>query len=131
MDSAQTGKVFLDKARKNAYDLAIVDLKLPDMEGVELLRYMRQISPKTKKIVITGYPTLESAIDAMGTGTDAYLLKPVEPEDFLRVVEQKVKERDDTEILTAEETRGQAKLIYARKEHANSQTTAENKRDRT
>ncbi|MBO0888806.1 response regulator [Candidatus Bathyarchaeota archaeon] len=131
VDTAETGKVFLDKTKKNAYDLAIVDLKLPDMEGVELLRYMRQISPKTKKIVITGYPTLESAIDAMGSGTDAYLLKPVEPEDFLRVVEQKIRERDETEILTADETRGQAKQIYARKGHSNRQTIAHSKGDRT
>ena len=105
VESASSGKDFLEMARKTIYDVAIVDLKLPDIEGLELLREMKKISPRTKKIVITGYPTLESAIDAMGSGTDAYLLKPVEPEDFLKIVEQKIREKEEEETITDEKIR--------------------------
>ena len=114
VDSAETGREFLERAKINDYDVAIVDLRLPDMEGTEVLSNMRRISPKTKKIVITGYPTLESAIDAMGSGTDAYLLKPLEPEDFLRVVEEKMREKDEAETRIMEEIRTRAGEVHSR-----------------
>ena len=130
VDSAETGHEFLTKAKDTVYDIAIVDLKLPDMEGTELLRNMRHMSPQTKKIVITGYPTLESAIDAMGSGTDAYLLKPVEPDDFLRVVEEKIREKEESQTLATQTVKATANQLPIGAKISRVDKTSQSKRER-
>ena len=50
------------------YKLALVDIRLPDMDGVELLTGMKQTTPKMVKIIITGYPSLEIAVEAVNRG---------------------------------------------------------------
>jgi len=50
------------------YKLALVDIRLPDMDGVELLTGMKQTTPKMVKIIITGYPSLENAVEAVNRG---------------------------------------------------------------
>jgi DNA-binding response OmpR family regulator len=86
--------------RTATYDLAVVDVKLPDIEGIEVLRRMRQNSRNMKKIILTGYPNLENAIESITQGVDAYLLKPIEPSEFLKIVEGKLKdkEKEDADI---------------------------------
>jgi len=94
VDTADTGRRALELARTGAYDLAVVDVRLPDIEGIEVLRRMRQNSRNMKKIILTGYPNLENAIESITQGVDAYLLKPIEPAEFLKIVEGKLKDKD-------------------------------------
>ena len=58
------------------FNLALIDIRLPDMEGTELLLAFQQLGLKMKKIVITGYSTEEYAIDSLNLGADGYLKKP-------------------------------------------------------
>jgi DNA-binding response OmpR family regulator len=87
-------------SRTGTYDLAVVDVRLPDIEGIEVLRRMRPNSRNMKKIILTGYPNLENAIESITQGVDAYLLKPIEPAEFLKIIEGKLndKEKEDAYI---------------------------------
>jgi len=103
VDTADTGMRALEMSRTGAYDLAVVDVRLPDIEGIEVLRRMRSNSRNMKKIILTGYPNLENAIESITQGVDAYLLKPIEPAEFLKIIEGKLndKEKEDAYIENA------------------------------
>lgn len=98
-ESAQKG---LEWARKKFFNLAIIDIKLPDMEGTELLAKIHKEKPQMMKVMLTGYPSLDNAVQALNLGADAYLMKPVNPEELLRVVEEKLKEQTEAESMTEE-----------------------------
>lgn len=65
-------------AGENPPDLAIIDRKLRKMEGVDVLAELRRLWPGTRAIILTGYPTAESARRAFGQGAVAYCVKPIE-----------------------------------------------------
>ncbi|MEM3872356.1 MAG: response regulator, partial [Nitrososphaeria archaeon] len=92
----------LDMARKKFFNLAILDIKLPDMEGTELLAKIHKEKPEMMKVMLTGYPSLDNAVQALNLGADAYLMKPVNPEELLRVVEEKLREQSEAESMTEE-----------------------------
>jgi signal transduction histidine kinase len=83
--SAVTGKEGLKLAEKTAPALAIVDLRLPDMDGMELVSRLHEISAFTEVVVLTGNASVESAVSALREGSVDYLLKPVQVPEFLRV----------------------------------------------
>ena len=91
VDVAETGKEAMEKAEKRQYDLALVDIRLPDMDGTDLLAKMKDTMHKTVKIMITGFPSLETGVKALDEGADAYLVKPVKPEELLMLIEEKLK----------------------------------------
>lgn len=94
VDSAETGKEAIKKAERRRYDLALVDIRLPDMDGTDLLAKIKKPLQNTIKIMITGFPSLETGVKALDEGADAYLVKPVKPEDLLMFIEEKLKNRD-------------------------------------
>jgi len=91
IDVAETGREAMEKAEKRHYDLALVDVRLPDMDGTDLLAKMKDTMRDTIKIVITGFPSMEVGVKALDEGADAYLVKPVRPEDLLMLIEEKLK----------------------------------------
>ena len=91
IDVAETGREAMEKAEKRHYDLALVDVRLPDMDGTDLLAKMKDTMRDTVKIVITGFPSMEVGVRALDEGADAYLVKPVRPEDLLMLIEEKLK----------------------------------------
>jgi two-component system response regulator PhoP len=95
VDTADTGARALEMSRTATYDLAVVDVRLPDIDGIEVLRRMQPNSRKMKKIILTGYPNLENAIESITQGVDAYLLKPIEPAEFLKIIEGKLKDKEE------------------------------------
>jgi len=76
---AGDGLAGLEKAKTHEFDLALVDLKMPQMDGMELLAHLTQLAPDMIKIVITGYATLETAIEAVQKGAYDYIPKPFTP----------------------------------------------------
>jgi DNA-binding response OmpR family regulator len=90
-DIAETGEEAAYKLKSQAYDVLLVDLKLPDMEGTEILSQIE--SPGMVKIMFTGFPSLVSGIQAMDKGVDAYLPKPVKPEELVGVIKAKLMKR--------------------------------------
>ncbi|MDI6904759.1 MAG: response regulator [Candidatus Bathyarchaeia archaeon] len=92
-DSAETGRQALRKAEKKFYNLALIDIKLPDIEGVELLTKIKETKPKMRKNIITGYPTLKNAVEALNRGADAYIMKPLDRDKVLATVEEQLEKR--------------------------------------
>ena len=90
IDVAETGREAIEKAEKRHYDLALVDVRLPDMDGTDLLAKMKDTMRDTVKIVITVFPSMEVGVKALDEGADAYLVKPVKPEDLLMLIEEKL-----------------------------------------
>lgn len=93
VDTAETGKEALDKIRNRAYDVSLIDLRLPDINGTDLLSAMKALSPNMVKIVITGYPTMEGSVKALEEGADAFLVKPVRREELLMIIEENLKKK--------------------------------------
>ena len=95
IETAETGKEAIEKADTRQYDLALVDIRLPDMDGTELLAKLKKQLQRTIKIMITGFPSLETGVKALDEGADAYLVKPVKPQDLLVLLEEKLKVKEE------------------------------------
>jgi DNA-binding NtrC family response regulator len=77
--------------RSNSVDLAILDIKLKNMSGVEVLEAIRKISPDTRVIMLTGYPTMETARESLRLGASEYCVKPIDKEELEEQVEKVLK----------------------------------------
>ena len=98
IDVAETGKEAMEKAENHHYDLAIVDIRLPDMDGTDLLAKLKKQLQNTVKIMITGFPSLETGVKALDEGADAYLVKPVKPQELLALLDEKMKSKKQVEL---------------------------------
>ena len=115
VDLAASGKEGVQKANETSYNIALLDIRLPDMEGVELLKLMKPAVPRTRKIMVTGYPSTQNAIEALNKNADAYLIKPVDIEKLLKTIEEQLKlqeeERNFSEQKVAEFIESRVKEI--------------------
>jgi len=108
-DTAKDGSAGLEKIEKNKPDLVLVDLKMPGISGMEVLEKIKEIDPNIISVVITGYSTVESAVEAMKKGAYDFLPKPFTPEE-LRIIISRGLERRKL-ILETESLRKEKKLI--------------------
>lgn len=95
VETAETAKKGIEKSEKAFYNLALIDVRLPDMEGIELLSKLRNTKPKMRKIIVTGYPTLQNAVSAVNKGADAYVMKPFEVEKILQTIREQLKKQQE------------------------------------
>jgi YesN/AraC family two-component response regulator len=86
-------------------------MRLPDMEGIELLTKMKDTTPKMRKVIVTGYPTLHNAIEAVNRGADAYILKPFDVEKVLATIKEQLKKQEEEKRFSQEKV---AEFIEAR-----------------
>ena len=105
VDTAGNGREAVEKSEAGFYDLALLDIKLPDMEGTELLAKMHGSLPRMMKIMVTGYPELESAVESLNKGADAYLMKPVSPSKLLKVVKEKLVEQEEANKMSQDQVK--------------------------
>ena len=108
-----TGKEGLEKARAERPDIVLVDLRLPDMPGEEVMKDVKNLSPETEHIVITGYGSLESAIKAIDTRAFAYVTKPLNIEQLLLTIERIREKQKLVGALRESEERYRHLLTYA------------------
>ncbi len=115
VDLAASGKEGVQKANQTSYNIALLDIRLPDMEGVELLKLMKPAVPRTRKIMVTGYPSTQNAIAALNKNADAYLIKPVDIEKLLSTIKEQLdlqqEERNFSEEKVAEFIEARVKEI--------------------
>lgn len=78
VDTAENGNTALKKMEDRAYRVVVSDIKMPQMDGVELLRHIRKDYPMTRVIMMTGYVTLENALACLRHGADTCIFKPFE-----------------------------------------------------
>jgi len=102
VDTAANGEEAISKSNNNFYNLAIIDVRLPDIEGTKLLSLLRETTPKMMKIILTGYPILENTLDAINRGVDGYLTKPVSTEKLLRKVAELLQRQAKEKAFTEE-----------------------------
>jgi len=98
VDTAVTGKEAVDKSNANFYNLALIDIRLPDMEGTQLLTAMRDTVPKMVKMIVTGYPSQESAVEAVNMGADGYVVKPImDTDEFLQKIREHLRKQEEAQ----------------------------------
>ena len=103
VDVAETGFDAMEKSSTRFYNLVLLDIMLPDIQGTELLTKMHRTTPKMMKVMVTGFPSFDNAVEALNMGADAYLLKPVELEELLSVVKEKLYEQEEAEKMSEEQ----------------------------
>jgi ActR/RegA family two-component response regulator len=91
IEIAKTGKEALTKAEKHFFDVALIDIKLPDLSGLDVLRTFRDNHPKIMNIMITGHATVQNAADAVNLGAHAYIMKPVDMEKLHNIIKENLK----------------------------------------
>jgi DNA-binding NtrC family response regulator len=91
--SVGTAKEAVNESFKQLFNLALIDIRLPDMEGTELLTKLRKSEPGMIKIIITGNATLDNSIDAANKGVDGFIVKPFDPKKLLKLIESRLKEQ--------------------------------------
>ncbi len=91
--TADSGARALSFLAEGEYDLLLVDMKMPGMDGLELLHRVREEHPQVLVIMITAYGSIENAVEAMKNGASDYLLKPFDPEQLIMVIEKVLKHR--------------------------------------
>ncbi len=114
VDVAMTGIEALKTFRGNGFDLVVADLRLPDIDGMDVIRKIKQERPETNIVIITGYPSVSSAVESAKIGVSEYLRKPFTDDDFLAAVDDALKkrEKDATERFLTETNEG--RLIQKR-----------------
>lgn len=93
VDLADTGLVALNKFRTKKFDLMVADLRLPDIDGMEVIEHVREIRPETKVVIITGYPSVATAVKAVKIGVSDYLRKPFTDDEFITAVDTAIKDQ--------------------------------------
>lgn len=104
-----TGKAGMEAIREGGYDLILLDMKLPDMDGMEILKAVRTTNPGIYLIVMTGYANVHNAIEAMKLGAFDYLAKPFTDDELLLAVKKVIEK-----IAMSEENLSLRKALFNR-----------------
>lgn len=100
VDTAETGKIAIQKSKTKFYNLALLDIRLPDIEGTELLTQMKQTTPPMIKIMVTGYPSLQNAVEALNKGANAFIIKPLNIDQALEIIENLLEKQRESLAMT-------------------------------
>lgn len=95
VETAESGKEAILKSNAGFYNLALIDVRLLDMQGTELLTRIKDTVPRMRKIIITGYPTVHNAMEAVNRNADAYLLKPFDMGKLLFVIKDQLRKQEE------------------------------------
>jgi len=95
VDTAESGKEAILKSNAGFYNLALIDVRLLDMQGTELLTRIKDTVPRMRKIIITGYPTVHNAMEAVNRNADAYLIKPFDMGKLLFVIKDQLRKQKE------------------------------------
>lgn len=102
------GRVALKTLEKSTFDVAILDLRMPGMSGIEVLEHLKQVAPDTEALVMTGHASMETAIDAMRLGAFDYITKPCKLAEIEAILTKVAEKRDLEHKNLALQTRVQA-----------------------
>lgn len=91
--AADGGRAAIKDMEENPADVILLDLRMPDLDGMDVLKTIKQRWPDSEVVVITGYPSLESAKQAVRLGAFDYLAKPVAPDDVIRATTSAVTQK--------------------------------------
>lgn len=95
VDTVESGREALGLVQKNKYDFVFTDLKMPEMDGLDVVKGVKHFSPETDVVMITGYATIESAVDAMKFGAMDYVQKPFTEDELVEFTKKCLIRRHD------------------------------------
>ncbi|MEM2123230.1 MAG: response regulator [Candidatus Bathyarchaeia archaeon] len=102
VDSALTGGDAIRKSIRQYYNMALIDIRLPDIDGTKLIERLEENNPGIVKIIITGYPSLENAVESLNKGADGYIIKPFRMDELLETVRRHLKRQEEAQSLSEE-----------------------------
>jgi DNA-binding NtrC family response regulator len=108
VDSVNDGVEVMNAVQQNDYDLLLLDLNMPKVSGLEVLRFVKEKYPRTEIIMITGNDNIKIAVDCMREGAFHYITKPFLPEELLQVIDRAIEHRyllQDNSILKSQVSR--------------------------
>ena len=101
VDVAESGEAALELVKQNSYNVALIDLKMTGVNGLETLKQIKVTDPDVVVILMTGYPTVESSIDALRAGAYDYIVKPFRLNELKDIVTGAIKEFDVRREISA------------------------------
>ena len=107
IDTAASAEDALKMMQDHQYAILLLDIKMPGMDGIELLRRVKQVNPEVEVVMITAYATIESAVEAMKIGAFDYITKPFEPDEVGLIIKKIITHRN----LLAENVRLKESLV--------------------
>jgi two-component system response regulator PilR (NtrC family) len=119
VETAETAKKGIEKSQNAFFNLALIDIRLPDMEGIELLSKLRDTKPKMRKIVVTGFPSLQNAVSSVNKGADAYVMKPFNVEKILLTIKEQLGKQQEERVYSETKI---AEFIETRMKELNNKT---------
>jgi DNA-binding NtrC family response regulator len=87
VEAAGDGEEALETMERSPFDVVLLDMRMPGQDGLSVLRTIKQKWPESEVVIITGYPTVDSAKEAVRLGAYDYLAKPVGPQDVINVTD--------------------------------------------
>ncbi|UZR98198.1 sigma-54-dependent transcriptional regulator [Chondrinema litorale] len=97
-DSKSNAKDAIELVKKSAFDVILIDFRLPDEDGVNLMQKVKIFQPKAKVIIITGYSDVKIAVKAMKTGAFDYITKPLQPDEILFTIKEAIKHEEKKSV---------------------------------
>jgi two-component system response regulator AtoC len=90
VEAVKSGKEAIRASETAYFDVALIDMELPDMKGIEILRRLKEKHPGMVQIIITGFPSLENAVKAVNEGAHGYVLKPFNIGELLKIIRKRL-----------------------------------------
>ena len=95
VEAVENGKKAISFCKKVSFDVALIDVNLPDVKGTDLLHRLQEIRPKMVKIIVTGYPSIENAAKSVNEKADGYIIKPIDSEKLLEMIQKLINEKQN------------------------------------
>lgn len=89
---ASSGREAIKKVSSEDFDIALIDLMMPEMGGIDVLKEFKRLKPQIQVIIITAFPALETAVDAIKAGANNYIIKPFRPDELLTKINYAIEE---------------------------------------
>ena len=108
--SVQNGDLAVKTLQSESFDLILLDLKMPGMDGIDVMRLATKIAPDTKIILLTGHGSMESAVEALRHSAHDYLIKPIPTHELLTSVGRAIAQRTEGFIVSSEKAKSMPPL---------------------
>jgi len=94
VETAEDGNIALQRLNRGPFDIILVDLKMPGMDGITLQRRIREVDQNATIIILTAYASVDTAVQALKLGAFDYVTKPVDPDDLSHLVRNALRQKE-------------------------------------
>jgi DNA-binding NtrC family response regulator len=121
VETAENGKKAIRMCEQTPFDVALIDIELPDIKGTELLRILKEKQPKMVRIIITGHPSVENAVKSVTEKADGYITKPFNVQELLKMINKLFEEKTNAYLkMIAEIEQAKQTTPVFRYQHPNN-----------